>query len=94
MANLSLEDQQKIWRGLMRYWSGSQTGIGIVKADLLAAVQSIDTFLDNNSAAINNAFPVASRTGLTTDQKAILVAVVALARWNPQFLANILGSVS
>jgi len=93
MATLPLNDQQKIWRGLMRYWSKDQIGIGIIKSDLLAAVQAIDTFLDTNSTAINNAFPIEARTNLTTTQKAIIVAVVALVRWNPGFLSNILGSV-
>jgi len=93
MAVLPLADRQKIWRGLMRYWSAHSEGIGIQKADLLSAVTDIDAFLENNSTAINNAFPLPARTALTTEQKAILVAVVALARWNPGFLTNILGSV-
>jgi hypothetical protein len=93
MATLPLNDQQKIWRGLMRYWSKDQTAINILKSDLLSAVQAIDTFLDNNSAAINNAFPIEARTNLSTGQKAIIVALVALARWNPSFLSNIIGGV-
>lgn len=93
MAVLSDTDRAKIWRGLMRYVSAARDPIAVEKADLLAAVNAIDDFLNANATAINNAFPAAAKANLTTGQKAVIVAMVALARYNPAVLVNILGSV-
>jgi hypothetical protein len=53
----------------------------VVKADLRAAVDALDTFLDTNATAINNAIPQPARGALSTAQKARLLAYVAMRRW-------------
>lgn len=53
----------------------------ITKAQLRAAIDALDDYMDANAAAMNNALPVAARTGLTTKQKARLLAFVVLTRY-------------
>ena len=53
----------------------------VVKADLQAAVNALDTFLSNNATAINNAIPLPARTALTTQQKAKLLMYVIEKRY-------------
>ena len=53
----------------------------ITKADLRAAVDALDNWLDANAAAINAAIPQPARSALTAGQKARLLARVALRRW-------------
>lgn len=55
--------------------------VEITKADLLAAVNALDTFFDNNAAAINQAIPQPARAALTTRQKAFLVTAVIRKRF-------------
>ena len=89
MAVLSDTDRVRIWRGLMRYWSRTAEGCAITKADLRAAVDSVDSWIDNNAAAFNAALPAAARTGLTTEQKGMLLATAALMRRSPELAARI-----
>lgn len=65
----------------MRQLSNERQSVSITKAELRAAVDAIDNFLETNQTAINNAFPAAAKTGLTTAQKARLLAYVVLKRW-------------
>ena len=83
MAQLDSTDRARIWRGLMRYWSNLREVCGVSKADLLAAVVAIDVWLDDNAGAINAAFPVVTRTGLTASQKSLLFCCVMLMRFSP-----------
>lgn len=53
---------------------------GLTKADLLAAVDGLDDYFDTNATAINTAIPQPARGALTTQQKALLVAYIALRR--------------
>jgi hypothetical protein len=89
MAVLSDTDRARIWRGLMRYWSRTAEGCAITKADLRAAVDSVDSWIDNNAATLNSAIPLAARNGLTAEQKAMLLASVALMRRLPELAARI-----
>lgn len=54
---------------------------GITKADLRAAVNGLDVFLDTNATAINNAIPQPARGALSTKQKARLLMYVIQARY-------------
>jgi len=83
MAVLSTTDRARIWRGLMRYWSNLREVCGVSKADLLAAVDATDVWIDNNAASFNSALPVAARTNLTAGQKTLLFVAVALMRVSP-----------
>lgn len=51
------------------------------KAELLAAVNGLDDYLETNAAAINSAIPQPARAQLSTKQKALLLALVCLLRW-------------
>lgn len=94
MATLSTTIRQQIWRGVMRYWSASLTALaGCTKADLQAAVNAADDWVDANAASYNSALPATFRTNATTAQKAFLLAVVTLARGNVSLLRLILGEV-
>ena len=89
MATLEEQDRARIWRGLMRYWSALREGVAVLKADLLAAVAATDDWIEGNQAAYNAALPAAARTGLTAEQKTLLLVAVALMRVDPG-LANLL----
>lgn len=94
MAVLPDIDRQRIWRGLMRYWSGLQESIaGITKTDLKAAVDAADVWVDNNTASYNAALPTAFRTNATAAQKSLLLVGVVLLRYNIDMLKRIFGEV-
>lgn len=78
MAVLSDADRVAVWRDWMVL---NAEACSIVKADLRAAVDALDTFLDTNATAINNAIPQPARGALSTAQKARLLAYVAMRRW-------------
>lgn len=54
---------------------------GITKADLRAAVDALDAFLDTNAATINSAIPQPARGALSSAQKARLLSLVAMRRF-------------
>lgn len=60
--------------------SNLRAGWPLTKADTQAAIDAIDDYFDTNATAINQALPVAARTGLTAGQKAMIVGYVALKR--------------
>lgn len=93
MAELSTEDRQRIWRGLMRFWSNLRQAVVVSKSDLQAAVDATDTWIDSNQASYNNALPAAARSGLTTAQKTLLFCFVALARVSIAALRKFAGEV-
>lgn len=74
----------------MRYWSKQRSGLAITKSDLLAAVTAADTWIDANAASFNTALPVAFRNNASNGQKALLLAVVALARFLPDVIKSAL----
>lgn len=76
MATLPDGDRAIVWADLMRKFSVDRLSVGITKTDLRAAVNALDTFLDNNAATINNAIPQPARSSLSTPQKAILLMYV------------------
>jgi hypothetical protein len=94
MAALSTNVRQQIWRGLMRYWSNArETVAGITKADLQAAVNAADDWADSNASSFNSALPTTFRNNATTAQKALLLAIVVLARHAPASIRSIVGEV-
>lgn len=78
MAVLSESHIVNVWESLMR---DNQETMAINKNDLKAAVVALDQFLENNAGTVNNAFPAAAKAGLTAQQKALIVAYVALRRY-------------
>jgi len=93
MAVLTDTVRLKLLRGLMRYWSSEWSNIPVNKAQLAAAVNATDDWLDENSASLNSSLPEAFRTTATVEQKAFVLACVALARRNPDLVKKILGGI-
>lgn len=56
-------------------------GLGLTKAELLAAVDATDTWIDDNAGAYNTAIPLPARTEMTKSQKARLLTLVAEKRF-------------
>jgi hypothetical protein len=59
---------------------GNLEACGFTKADLRAAVDATDTWIDNNAASYNSALPAAFRTTATATQKTLLFCYVAMRR--------------
>ena len=78
MAALSQAEREKIFRVFMR--RKFPAGATYTKADLMAAVAAADTWADANAAAYNAALPNPFRTAATASEKAVVLALVALAR--------------
>jgi hypothetical protein len=96
MATMGIEDQKKVWRGLMRHWSRPETVAVIpnmLKADLLSAVQATDQWIDGNQAAYNAALPEVFRNNASMAQKTLLFCMVALARVSIAMLRQVIGEV-
>lgn len=91
MAALPENDRLGVWRAAMRFWSNEREGIAVSKADLRAAVNAADDWADANAAGYNAALPAAFRNTATATQKALLLAVVVLARYSPAFIRRALG---
>lgn len=77
MAVLSDTLRAKIWRELMARAEFPGT---IVKADLRAAVNAVDDWIDQNGAVLNAALPQPFRGAATARQKALLLALACLER--------------
>jgi hypothetical protein len=94
MAELDNTQRTQIWRGLMRYWSSKREIVNqITKADLKAAVDATDTWIDSNTTNFNNTLPEVFRTNATQAQKSLLIAAVVLMRYDIEFIKNVFGEV-
>jgi len=90
MAELSTEDRQRIWRGLMRYWSNARTTLAdYSKADLQAAINATDIWIDDNQVAYNSSLPNPFKTQATDAEKSLMFCAVTMMRMSPG-LANLL----
>ena len=94
MAVLSNTIRTQLWRGLMRSWSRQgETVAGVTKDDLQAAVNAADDWANSNAGSFNTALPAAFKNNATAGQKALLLAVVVLARFDPALVRAIVGEV-
>ena len=78
MAVLADADRKEIWAEFMRAPDDSPA---LTKADLRAAVDALDNFLNTNASAINTAIPQPARGALSTVQKAKLLMFVIRQRY-------------
>ena len=78
MAELSTADRQRIWRGLMRYWSNLREESGVSKAELQTTVNETDTWLNDNRASYLAALTYDG--DFAGDQLTLLLAITALMR--------------
>jgi hypothetical protein len=82
MAILSNNDRAAVWADFMRDTANISNGAGgLTKAQLRAAVDAVDQWVDDNATAFNTAIPSAARTALTSRQKAALLLYVVRRRW-------------
>lgn len=82
MAVLSDVDRADLWAEFMRELSRERDTFGdLTKAELRAAVNALDDFLNTNASSINTAIPQPARGALTTAQKARLLMFVVRQRY-------------
>lgn len=81
MAVLSDESRILTWAESMQLFSGAGESVSITKADLRAAVDALDSYLNTNASAINTAIPQPARAALSTPQKARLLMLVIQRRY-------------
>ena len=83
MVILDNTDREGIWAEFMaRQKDRTAQDFGaLVKADLRAAVDALDNWLDTNDATINAAIPQPARAELTKQQKALLLEYVISRRY-------------
>jgi hypothetical protein len=97
MAELSETDRQRIWRGLMRWWSANNVGniydTPFSKSEFRAAVDATDTWIDGNQSSFNVSLPQPFRNDATQAQKTLLFCVVAAMRVSPEFARRLVGEV-
>lgn len=77
MANLAEIDRVAIWQKFMALGDFPSS---LTKADIKAAIDAIDAFIETNATAFNNAFPAEFKAAATAAQKAVIVGYVALKR--------------
>ena len=78
MAIMNATQRRQCWADSMTELPGT---IGVTKADLRAAIDAIDSWVDSNAASLNTAIPLPARTSLSASQKAKLLAMVVLRRF-------------
>lgn len=86
MAVLSDSDRFATLGEMMRKDSinialGDNNWNGLTKPDLKAAINALDTFLNDNAVTINQAIPQPARATLTTEQKAAMLMYVVYKRY-------------
>ena len=80
MAVLSEADRVVCWENWMRDNKAAIIG-AMTRQELRAAVDALDTWLNDNAAAANNALPLPARTVLTQSQKAALLTIIVYRRY-------------
>lgn len=80
MAVLPPAQRFAVWAEFMKSRE-SGTVENLLKADIRAAVDALDSFLDTNAATINAAIPLPARSRLSAKQKARLLALVISRRY-------------
>lgn len=78
MAVLSSNDRALVVAELMRVPDCPGT---VTKADLRAAIDAADSWVDSNSAAFNLALPLIARNTMTARQKAAVLMFVVQRRF-------------
>lgn len=77
MAVLSDTDRWRVCAQLMRSAIGP---LSVTKADLRAAVDATDSWIDSNQASFNTALPAAFKNSASLTQKTLLFCYVAMRR--------------
>lgn len=94
MAELTTVDRQRVWRGLMRYWSNLRETLGAFsKSELYDAVVATDAWIEAAQSSYNAALPNPFRAEATLTQKTMMFCCVAAMRVSPAFARMLLGEV-
>jgi hypothetical protein len=80
MAVLTDQERAALHQIFMADRSRARDQLALTKAQLRAAIDATDGWIDTNAAAYNLALPVAARNNLTVQQKTLLFSYVALKR--------------
>ena len=82
MAVLPDADRATLSAIIQSDWSNDREPVSVItKADLRAAINAIDAWVDANAAAFNTAIPQPARGALTAKQKARLLMYVVRRRY-------------
>ena len=81
MAVLTDADRLSLWAQFMSDSSAIRQPLPLLKADIRASVDAIDSWVDTNSGNFNTAIPQPARTALTAKQKAQLLMYVIKRRF-------------
>ncbi len=81
MATLTSADRLLVRQEWTQEMMREAETVGIVKADLQAAVDAMDSWFDANALTINAAIPQPARGALTQKQKARLLRFVIKRRY-------------
>lgn len=81
MAVLSQSDRDLVYKEFVALLNLTNEGIGVIKADLKAAITAADSWADANAASYNTALPQPARNALTARQKARLLMNVIKRRY-------------
>jgi hypothetical protein len=82
MAILTEEERQKLCGDYQGASSNIWELLGVTKAQMRAAVDATDDWIEANQASFNSALPLPARTALTSKQKVRLFLSVAQMRFN------------
>lgn len=82
---LTADQRLQVFKWMIGAFNNPPEGVSIgscpvVKADLSAAVDATDTWIEANQASFNAAIPQPARGAMSTAQKTILFCLVALKR--------------
>jgi hypothetical protein len=77
MAVMSNEERRRCWAQFMR---ANLEPLSITKAELRAAVDATDQWIEDNSSAYNLAIPQPARGAMSATQKTLLFVYVAMRR--------------
>lgn len=81
MTVLDTTNRVVVWATMMQRMSDGRESTALTKAQLRAAVDAIDDWVEANAAAFNSAIPQPARGALTTAQKARLLMLIAEQRY-------------
>jgi len=81
MTQLSEEQRRQIRNEFAVEASSVWEQLPLAKADLRAAVDAIDDWVENNAASFNSAIPEPARSSLNHKQKVRLLYMVIKHRW-------------
>ena len=79
---LTTAQKHNAWQRLIADMTATSP-MTLTQPELLAAATGLDDYLDANATQINNAIPHPARGALTVQQKALMLAAVALERYGP-----------